>query len=199
MIQRKTLSARFPLMIGFAAAATMLAGFGTWSVATEISGAVIASGTVVVENDRQVVQHADGGVVGEILARDGDVVAAGDVLLRLDGTFLRSELAVVERQIAEFYARRARLIAERDGAEALVPFDPPQFDLVTEQEVAAQLDGQTTLFEARRRTLAQEQDQLREQQAQIERQIEGFEAQLNGLRRPARADHRGNGQCGVSC
>jgi multidrug efflux pump subunit AcrA (membrane-fusion protein) len=61
----------------------------------------VAPGVVEVQSERQVIQHPDGGVVGEILARDGDSVAAGDVLLRLDGTFLRSELAIVESQLAE--------------------------------------------------------------------------------------------------
>lgn len=183
MSKRKSLNARFPLIVGFSAVALMLGGLGTWSVATEISGAVIASGTVVVENDRQVVQHPDGGVVGQILARDGDVVQAGEVLIRLDGTFLRSELAVVERQILEFYARRARLVAERDASVGLDLAQLPPFDLVTEDEVAGQVAGQTTLFEARRRTLHQEVAQLREQQVQIERQIDGFDAQLNALTR----------------
>jgi len=183
MSKRKSLNARFPLIVGFSAVALMLGGLGTWSVATEISGAVIASGTVVVENDRQVVQHPDGGVVGEILARDGDVVQAGEVLIRLDDTFIRSELAVVERQILEFYARRARLVAERDAAVGLDLAQLPPFDLVTEEEVAGQITGQTTLFEARRRTLQQEVAQLREQQVQIERQIDGFDAQLNTLTR----------------
>lgn len=183
MTERKTLNARLPMIIGFAAALTMLGGLGTWSVATEINGAVIASGTVVVENDRQVVQHADGGVVGEILARDGDVVQAGDVLIRLDDTFLRSELAVVERQIAEFYARRARLNAEQSGSEGLETLDLPRLDLVSSEEVAMQIEGQAALFDARLRTFEQEGRHLREQQAQIERQIEGYQAQINGLRR----------------
>jgi HlyD family type I secretion membrane fusion protein len=175
--------AKFPLAVGFLAIVLMLGGFGAWSVGTEIAGAVVAPGTVEVQSERQVIQHPDGGVVGEILARDGDSVTAGDVLLRLDGTFQRSELAIVESQLAEIYARDARLTAERDGAETPDFTDPPELDTVAPEVMNELVEGQTNLFNARRNSLAQEMRQLVEQQSQIERQIEGMEAQLTALRR----------------
>ncbi|HKK52292.1 MAG TPA: HlyD family type I secretion periplasmic adaptor subunit, partial [Myxococcota bacterium] len=175
--------ARFPLVIGFAAVFLLLGGLGAWSVGVQIAGAVVAPGTVQVESERQVIQHPDGGVVGEILARDGDAVEAGDVLIRLDGTFLRSELAIVERQIAELFARGARLEAERDGADALDFGEVPQFALIGTEMIEEQMEGQRALFEARRTSLSQEQKQLAEQQRQIQRQIEGTEAQLSALER----------------
>jgi len=73
------------VLVGYATLAVLVLGLGGWGVMARISGAVIAMGTVEVEGNRQVVQHPVGGVVTEILARDGDVVAAGDVLLRLEG------------------------------------------------------------------------------------------------------------------
>lgn len=176
-------SARVPLAVGAAAIALLCGGFGAWSVGTEIAGAIVTVGTVQVQSERQVVQHPDGGVVGEILARDGDRVEAGDVLIRLDGTFLRSELLVVERQLAEIFARRARLEAERDGAGAPDFGDPPRFSLVPPAAIAEQIAGQRTLFAARRSSLAGERGKLAEQQGQIDRQIDGMEAQLTGLRR----------------
>lgn len=176
-------SARLPLTIGFASVALLLGGIGAWSVGTQIAGAVVTAGTVEVESDRQVVQHPDGGVVGEILARDGDTVAAGDVLLRLDGTFLRSELAIVERQLAEIFARRARLEAERDGADAPDFGAPPDFTLIAADALGDQVTGQRSLFDARRASLAQELRQIEEQQTQIDQQIEGTEAQLTALNR----------------
>lgn len=179
----KTWSARFPLIVGFAAVLFLLGGLGAWSVGVQIAGAILAPGTVQVENERQVVQHPDGGVVGDILARDGDSVEAGDVLIRLDGTFLRSELAVVERQIAEIFARRARLDAERDGADALDVGEVPEFSLIAPEIMEEQIEGQRSLFEARRTSLEQERKQLSEQQQQIRRQIEGTEAQLSALER----------------
>jgi len=179
----KTWSARFPLVVGFAAVLLLLGGFGAWSVGVQIAGAIVAPGTVQVESERQVVQHPDGGVVGEILARDGDAVEAGDVLIRLDGTFLRSELAVVERQIAEIFARRVRLDAERDGADTLDFGRLPEFSLIAPDVLEEQIEGQRSLFEARRTSLGQERKQLAEQQQQIRRQIEGTEAQLSALER----------------
>lgn len=174
-------SARRPLVIGFLTVLALLGGLGAWSVGVQIAGAVVATGTVQVENERQVVQHPDGGVVGEILARDGDAVDAGDVLVRLDGTFLRSELAIVEGQIAEIFARRARLVAERDGDEQIAFGDDPEFLLVSRDIVAEHTEGQRELFRARAVSLRQERDQLAQQQQQVARQIEGIEAQLEAL------------------
>jgi HlyD family secretion protein len=176
-------SARMPIAVGVAAIVLMLGGIGAWSVGTQIAGAVVAPGTVEVQSERQVIQHPDGGVVGEIHARDGDTVAAGDILLQLDGTFLRSELAIVESQLAEIFARNARLEAERDGAESPDFGTPPDFETVSDAALADLVEGQRSLFEARRASLAQEQRQLAEQQVQIERQIEGMQAQLGALGR----------------
>lgn len=173
--------ARFPLALGFLSIAMLLSGLGAWSVGTEIAGAVVAPGIVQVQSERQVIQHPDGGVVGEILARDGDSVAAGEVLLRLDGTFLLSELAIVEHQLAEIFARTARLTAERDGAETPDFAGWPDLETVDAAVMDELTLGQTNLFLARRSSLAQELRQLAEQRAQIERQIEGMEAQRLAL------------------
>ena len=179
----KRWSARFPLAVGASAIVLLLSGLAAWGVATEIAGAVVAPGAVEVQSERQVIQHPDGGVVGEILARDGDSVAAGDVLLRLDGTFLRSELIIVEQQLAEIFARRARLTAERDETETPDFGNRPDFATVDAPTLEGLIEGQSNLFEARRMSLGQELRQLGEQQVQIERQIDGTEAQLTALRR----------------
>ena len=71
-------------------------GFGGWAATASLSGAVIASGQLRVETQRQIVQHLDGGVVGEIFVRDGDRVEAGEVLIKLVDTLLRSELSALE-------------------------------------------------------------------------------------------------------
>ncbi|MEO0914748.1 MAG: biotin/lipoyl-binding protein, partial [Pseudomonadota bacterium] len=117
-----------PLMIGCAALGFLVFGLGAWSALANISGAIVAPGMIIVEGNRQAVQHPEGGVVGEILVEDGDMVEAGDVLLRLDGRMLRSELAIIESQLFEIMARRARLESERDGTEAL-RFDQELLDL----------------------------------------------------------------------
>ena len=115
-----TWSSKLPLSVGIIAAVLFVGGIGGWSVGTTLSGAVIASASVQVETNRQVIQHPDGGVVRDIMARNGDVVQAGDVLLRLDGRRLQSELAIIEGQLHGLAARRSRLIAERNSAEKIV-------------------------------------------------------------------------------
>ena len=159
------------------------AGLGGWAATANLQGAVIASGQLQVENRRQVVQHPDGGVVGEIRVREGDLVAAGDVLIRLDGTKERSELAVLESQLYELMARRGRLAAEQADREA-VAFDPELVEAAAaDAEVRSLLEGQRALFEARRGTLANEIDVLRERQEQIREQIAGTEAEIASLAR----------------
>ena len=94
-------SPKRPLIAGFITLTILLGGFGLWSVVTEISGAIIAPGRIEVEQNRQIVQHPDGGVVAEILVTEGDRVAAETVLIRLDPTRLTSERAIVEGQLFE--------------------------------------------------------------------------------------------------
>jgi HlyD family type I secretion membrane fusion protein len=182
-MSKQSWGARLPLSLGFASVFLLVGGIGVWSVQTQIAGAVVAAGKVQVESRSQVIQHQEGGVVGEILATDGDKVSAGDVLMRLDGTFLNSELAIIEQQLVEIFARRARLKAERDEAEDFSFDDLPEFILVETTTVEEQLAGQKNLFEARKSSLVRELEQLSEQQTQIERQIEGTEAQQASFER----------------
>lgn len=181
MSGRPTYSARMPLTIGFLALALLVGGIGAWSTRTQIAGAVIASGMIVVESNRQVVQHEEGGTVGALLARDGDHVAAGDVLLRLDDKLLQSELAVIDTQLVELRARRARLEAERDElGEVTFPEDLMRA-AETRGDTAEQVAGQRALFAARLSRLDKEIGQIDERIAQTGNQIEGVEAQLEAL------------------
>ncbi len=170
-------SARRHLLSGLLAIVVLVGGFGLWAVTTNIAGAIIAPGRLVVEQNRQVVQHPDGGVVAEILVKDGDRVAAGQVLIRLDDSELLSERNVVAAALLELLARKGRLEAERDGADAIA-FDPL---LGQSPESRALAEGQERLFEARRQGLARQIDQLGKRAAQIENQIEGLDAQATAL------------------
>ncbi|MGK7752798.1 MULTISPECIES: HlyD family type I secretion periplasmic adaptor subunit [unclassified Roseovarius] len=179
--KRKAWSVRTPMIVGVSGLIILLGGFGTWAAVTEISGAVIAGGQIVVDQNRQVVQHPDGGVVAAIEVDEGDTVEAGQVLLRLDPTTLRSQLAITENQLFELQARRGRLEAERDERDEIT-FP----DLVTEvaarnDEVAGLLDGQRRLMSARNETVASEISQLEKRRGQIANQIEGIEAQQDAL------------------
>lgn len=171
------LSPRAPLLLGAFALTLLVGGFGVWSVTTEIAGAVVASGHVEVEQNRQVVQHPDGGVVAEILVKDGDLVEAGAPLLVLDGTLLKSELAIVEGQFFEILARRGRLEAERDDA-GTISFPAELQSIGTERtEIADLMKGQERLFASRLETEANEIEQLRRRRGQIASQIAGIAAQ----------------------
>lgn len=179
---RPAWSARRHLAIGFLTVAALVGGFGGWSVMTEISGAIVTGGQIEVEQNRQVVQHPDGGVVAEIVVKDGDTVKAGDLLLRLDGTMLGSELAIVEGQLFEIMARRARLAAERDDATGIAIPDELRRIAAERPEVAELVDGQERLFVARRDTLLRQTEQLAERRKQIESQIKGIDAQAAAKR-----------------
>lgn len=180
----KSWSARSPLILGFLAIAILLGGFGTWSVLANISGAVIAPGQIEVAQNRQVVQHPDGGVIAEILVEEGDLVATGDVLLRLDADNLTSELVVVEGQLFELIARRGRLEAERDDT-AKITYDPELIKAAQANSASAEtlMQGQQRLFVARLNSLEQEVSQMQKRRAQIADQIVGINAQQAALER----------------
>lgn len=171
-------SARGPLTLGFSTVAALFFGFGGWSVMTEISGAIVASGQIQVEQNRQIVQHPDGGVVESISVTEGQTVKAGDLLVKLDGSLLHSELAIVEGQLYEMQARRARLEAERDDAPTVtIPADLAKI-AQERPEVAEQVDGQLRLFTARLDTLSRQTEQLQKRSAQTQSQTEGIDAQI---------------------
>ncbi len=179
------LSAAAPLRLGFLGLGLLVGGFGAWSVLAAIDGAVVASGQVEVAQSRQVVQHPDGGVVAEILVADGDLVAAGAALIRLDGSALRSELTIVESQYFEILARRGRLEAERDGAAQITFPDALAAPARHDAGLAGLIEGQTRLFLARRASLENEVALLDQRGVQIDSQIKGIKAQQEALRTQA--------------
>jgi HlyD family secretion protein len=175
------LSARTSVIVGSVTAAILVLGFGVWSVASEIAGAVVASGQIEVSQNRQVVQHPDGGVVAEIAVKEAQPVKAGDLLIRLDGALVKSELAIVEGQLFEVLARSARLEAERNDAPA-PEFSGELAELAkTRPEVADLIEGQRSLFTARRESVLKQSEQLQKRAAQIGSQIEGVDAQVAAL------------------
>ena len=180
--RRPEWSARGAVVLGLVSLLLLFGGFGLWAWGARIAGAVVASGQVEVEQRRQVVQHPDGGVVSEILVHEGEAVEAGQPLIRLDGTLLNTELAIVEGQYFEILARRGRLEAERaDGKRIAFP-EELLAAAATRTELKALMDGQTSLFMARSDTLAQSLGQLSKQSEQIESQIGGVDAQTMALR-----------------
>jgi HlyD family secretion protein len=174
-------SATRPLFWGFLTLALLVAGLGAWSILTTLAGAIIAPGQIEVSLNRQVVQHPDGGVVDEILVKDGADVAAGDVLLRLDGSALRSELAIVENQLLELGARRARLEAQRDEADTVLFPESLVAAATGRPHVAEILAGQASLFTKQAEALVQAREQRQTRIEQIESQMAGLAAQQEAI------------------
>ena len=174
---------RIPMLVGIGSIAILIAGLGVWATNAQIDGAVVASGRVIVDKNRQAVQHPDGGVVQAVLVKEGAHVQRGDVLLRLDPTLSNSELSIVESQLYELMARRGRLEAERDGSET-VTFDPALLQVAEARpEVADLVRGQRSLFEARLESFRQGVIQLENQQLQLANQVEGIDAMHASLTR----------------
>lgn len=172
---------RGPVLIGLIGVFLLFGGFGAWAMMTRISGAVVAPGQVEVEQNRQVVQHPDGGVIEEILVSEGDTVEAGQTVVRLDGTLLQTELTIVEGQYFEILARRGRLEAERADADT-IEFPAELIDEAVDNSDLSQLmAGQSSLFEARRDTIQQSLQQLDKQSEQLGLQISGIDSQFGAL------------------
>ncbi len=177
----KRWSATLPLTLGLLGLALLVGGFGTWAVRSNIAGAIVATGRIEVDRNRQVVQHLDGGMVAEILVDEGDTVASGDVLIRLDDQALQSELLITEGQLYELMARRGRLEAEQDELDS-ISFAPELAEAAAARpEMADLIAGQERLFRARNESAAREIDQLDKRRGQIVSQIEGIDAQKDAL------------------
>ena len=113
-------SMRRHLIAAIAVVFVLVVGMGGWAATAVISGAVVASGSLVVDTNVKKVQHPTGGIVGELRVRDGDRVHAGDIVVRLDETVTRANPAIVTKGLDELRARKARLESERDGWDTII-------------------------------------------------------------------------------
>ncbi len=171
-----TRSIRLHLAAGLALMGLLTGGVGGWAATTQLAGAVMASGHFVVDSYPKKVQHAKGGIVGEIRVREGETVKAGEVVLRLDATQTRANLAIVTKRLNELHARLARLEAERDD-RAAIDFPPGLSMDSTDPDIVSAVRSETRLFEFRREARNARKAQLAERIAQYEHEIEGLKAQ----------------------
>lgn len=169
-------SIRRHLLAGIVVGVVLVGGAGAWAAATSLSGAVVAPGHFVVDSYVKTVQHPTGGVVGDILVKEGYTVKAGDVVMRLDATQTRANLAIVTKRLDELAARLARLQAERDDLPS-IPFPDDIATRGGEPDVAAAIHSEARLFEFRRQSRDGKKAQLLERIAQFEHEIEGLKAQ----------------------
>jgi membrane fusion protein, type I secretion system len=171
-------SMRQHIVAAIVVASILVVGVGGWGATAVISGAVVASGSLVVDSNVKKVQHLTGGIVGELRVRDGDRVRAGDIVVRLDETVTRASLAIISKGLDELMARKARLESERDGSDTIV-FPAQLLAGASDPDRAAAMDSERKLFNLRRTARSGQKAQLQERIAQLQEEISGLTAQQN--------------------
>ena len=160
----------------------LLGGIVVWATTTQISGAVIAAGSVVVESNAKKVQHPTGGIVTEVLARNGDRVKAGDLLVRLDHTLTQANLSIVSKDLDQLTAQKARLEAERDDLDN-VPLPAELASRMSDPQVMRTMEGERKLFSLRQVARVGQKDQLAKRVDQLKEELAGYESQLRAKTR----------------
>jgi HlyD family secretion protein len=171
-------SARKHILAGVAVIALVLGGTGVWAARTDISGAVVSSGMVVVESKVKKVQHPTGGVVSEIKVKNGSIVKAGDLLVRLDDTVSRANLQLITKQLDELVMREARLEAERDGASSIT-LPESYHGREDDPDIAKRIVGETSFFKSRKESLEGQKEQLEERILQLREEVTGLIRQID--------------------
>ncbi len=169
-------SLRRILTFGYLSMFGMVGVGGAWSVLTELNGAVIAPAVITVETYSKKIQHKDGGIVRDILVKDGDRVSAGQTLVVLDNTDVKAEFTIMSSLLREAMAKSARLEAERDGRDSIT-FPPELLAEKNDPVFQALMEGQDKLLQTRRQAVAGRQDQMQQQISQLNEQIQGLLSQ----------------------
>lgn len=172
---------RFQL-VGYASMFLLVGVAGSWAALSNINGAVIAPATIIVESNTKRVQHRDGGIVRNILVKDGDRVQAGQSLIIMESTEVKAELAIITALLDEALAKRARLESERDDNIAVV-FPEDLLARENDPVIASLMEGQQKLFAARMATVRGKIEQYQQQVSQVTEQVEGVKAQINAKER----------------
>jgi HlyD family secretion protein len=172
------------MIVGMAIVAFVTFGIGGWAATTQLTGAVIGQGVVVVDSSVKKVQHATGGIVGELRVREGDRVKAGDILVRLDETQTLANASIVTKSYDELLARQARLETERDNADQIVfPKMLLERTRDSNSEAARAIAAEQSLFDLRRQARSGQKAQLKERRAQLQEEIKGYLGQAEAKQR----------------
>jgi HlyD family type I secretion membrane fusion protein len=175
------LSAKWPIFTGLAILVVWLGCFGVWAGVAPLNSAVLASGTFVATGQNKLVQHFEGGIIREIAVKDGDVVEANEVLVRMDDTAANVKLRRLVIKKYRLLAMKARLEAEMSSSEAIET--PAAFsETARDPEIEAILERQRAELQARRASLATEESVLRKQIAGLEESIRGYQAQVQSTK-----------------
>lgn len=167
------------VVAGYATIALAFGVFGTWAATAPLASGVVAHGVVVVSGNRKTIQHLEGGIISEITVKEGDIVEAGDVLIRLDRTQAVGNFTVLTERYDLLRAAEARLQAESVNADK-IDFPP---ELLAKQgvEEAPYIKLQRTMFRDRRGTRDGQTGILNSRVGQLEEQVRGLESQRTSL------------------
>ncbi|MFK7863355.1 MAG: HlyD family type I secretion periplasmic adaptor subunit [Pseudohongiellaceae bacterium] len=166
-------SMEMPMRFGMAMMVLVFGVFGVWAVFAPLDSAAFAPGTVNVRSYSQVVQHLEGGIISDIKVKNGDLVKAGQPLLEIDATQSLAQLGIANTQFISLKAREARLIAERDGLDAVAyPDTLDQTAANVNQEIAAQ----NSIFNSQRAALRGSIEVLEQRIGQLEAKQDGLNA-----------------------
>ena len=167
------------MIVGIIIVAFVTFGIGGWAATSELSGAVIGQGVLVVDSSVKKVQHPTGGVVGELRVREGDKVKAGDILVRLDETQTLANATIITKNFDELLARQARLESERDNVDRIA-FPKVLLDRSRDptSEAARAIAAEKSLFDLRRQARDGQKAQLMERSAQLQEEIKGYLGQV---------------------
>jgi len=169
-------------LAGYATIALFVAGFGYWAATAPLSGAVVSSGVVAAPGRNVIVQHLDGGVIKDILVREGDRVRAGQKLIVLDPTIAETQLHRLMKRTVTLTSSAMRLEAERDGAGAPVLPGATDFGFGIDG-LEKLIDEQRKEFAARLARFRSEQDILRQRVAALRQTVTGLQSQKQAIRR----------------
>ncbi|MFO8032761.1 MAG: HlyD family type I secretion periplasmic adaptor subunit [Desulfohalobiaceae bacterium] len=169
------------IIVGLVFIGLFFGGLGYWAATSQLEGAVIAPGDVIVERYRQQVQHRDGGIVQEILVREGDLVEKGQVLISLDGEEIRAQRDMYWARMDSLKARQARLKAEINNADSIIW--PPELQRRANLPDAAEsMASEEMIFESRRAAKESKIDLLQAQILTQRAMIQGRERQLESIK-----------------
>lgn len=171
--------ARPTILIGLSLLFFLFGIIGLWAALVPLASGAVAPGKVMVDSNRKEIQHLEGGIIKEILVKEGDVVAEGQVLLRMDNTTAQARSNLIRGQYLTAKASEARLVAERDNKETVTfPTELTSIE-ATDAQVKEILETQRRLFETRREAMTGQVDVLNQKMAQSEQEIRGYREQAS--------------------
>ncbi len=174
-------SVRLPALFGIAVLLAWSVGFGAWASLAPLEGAVVAAGSFVPTGQNKQVQHLEGGIVREMLVKEGDLVDKGQLLLRLDDTASKAKLRRLILREYRLLATAARLKAEINGADKM-QMPPAVIAASNDPEVQAIVKGQEDALAANKASLADQEEVYRKEIAGLNESIQGYEVQAKSSR-----------------